>query len=192
MELLMINETMDEIRKVSHSFTNEEKEFIVQFAFKTSDRELTNKLIDEIMEVVDEADSIRVMEKFSTMYDVKPAWVNQIENLLVSIEMYRIGEQKAISSLAEILGTYGVDVSEEEIKLADAKYINNKVAETTAVITSGKVAENTTVNDVTRQTDIEESDQEGIEKTLQKDAENEEKEIESVSESKYTLREKIM
>ena len=45
MGLLMISETINDICKVSHSFSNEEKEFIVQFAFKTSDKELTNKLI---------------------------------------------------------------------------------------------------------------------------------------------------
>ena len=36
MGLLMISETINDICKVSHSFSNEEKEFIVQFAFKTS------------------------------------------------------------------------------------------------------------------------------------------------------------
>ena len=59
MGLLMISETINDICKVSHSFSNEEKEFIVQFAFKTSDKELTNKLIDELVESVDETDSIR-------------------------------------------------------------------------------------------------------------------------------------
>ena len=47
----------------------------MQFAFKTSDKELTNKLIDELVESVDETDSIRIMEKYSVMYDVKPTWV---------------------------------------------------------------------------------------------------------------------
>lgn len=129
MGLLMISETMNDICKVSHSFTNEEKEFIVQFAFKTSDKELTNKLIDELVESVDEAGSKRIMEKYSVMYDVKPAWVSQIENLLVSIEMYRIQEQKAINRLAEVLGAYGIDVSVDEVRAADSDTIKVKIAE---------------------------------------------------------------
>ena len=129
MGLLMISETINDICKVSHSFSNEEKEFIVQFAFKTSDKELTNKLIDELVESVDETDSIRIMEKYSVMYDVKPTWVSQIENLLVSIEMYRIQEQKAITRLSEVLGAYGIDVSEDEVRTADSESIKAKIAE---------------------------------------------------------------
>ncbi len=114
MELLRISETMNKVCNVSYSFSNKEKDFIVQFAFKTSDKELTNKLINELVAAVDEVDSIRIMDKFSVMYDVKPDWINEIENLLVSLEMYRIEEQKAMSRLIEVLEAYGMDVSEEK------------------------------------------------------------------------------
>ena len=39
----------------------------------------------------------------SSKYDMKPAWVEQVENLLVALEMYRIEEEKAINHLADIL-----------------------------------------------------------------------------------------
>ena len=71
-----------------------------------------------------------IMKKYSALYDVKPSWVNQIENLLVSIEMYRVQEEKAITRLAEVLGAYGIDVSEEELRQADAETIKAKVSET--------------------------------------------------------------
>ena len=46
MSLLMISETMQEKEEQLRTLSNEEKEFVVQFAFKTSDQELTDKLID--------------------------------------------------------------------------------------------------------------------------------------------------
>ncbi len=55
--------------------------------------------------------------------------VSQIENLLVSIEMYRIEEEKAINRLAEVLTAYGVDVTEEQVRRADAEEIKEKVNE---------------------------------------------------------------
>ena len=64
-----------------------------------------------------------------SMIDMKPVWVNQIENLLVSIEMYRIEEEKAINRLAEVLTAYGVDVTEEQVRRADAEEIKEKVNE---------------------------------------------------------------
>lgn len=129
MSLLMISETMCEMEELLRTLSNEEKEFIVQFAFKTSDKELTGKLIEEMAEARDGDEMKNIRNKYSAMYDVKPAWVNQIENLLVSIEMYRIQEEKAINRLAEVLGAYGIDVSEEELRQADAETIKAKVSE---------------------------------------------------------------
>lgn len=129
MSLLMISETMLEREEQLRTLSNEEREFVVQFAFKTSDRELTDKLISELAEARDEKETQSIRKKYSAMHDVKPAWVNQIENLLVSIEMYRIEEQKAINRLATVLGAYGIDVSEEELKKADAEVIKAKVSE---------------------------------------------------------------
>lgn len=129
MSLAVISETMNDIAVTGHTFTSEEKEFVVQFAFKTGDKELTNKLIDELMVSEDEETSKNVIKKFSVLHDVKPVWVSQIENLLVAIEMYRVEEAKAIDRLAKVLGAYGIDVTEEEVKLADTEHIKEKVAE---------------------------------------------------------------
>lgn len=129
MSLAVISETMNDIAVTGHTFTSEEKEFVVQFAFKTGDRDLTNKLIDELMVSEDEEAYKNVMQKYSVMHDVKPVWVSQIENLLVAIEMYRVEEAKAIDRLAKVLGAYGIDVTEEEVRLADTELIKEKVAE---------------------------------------------------------------
>lgn len=99
---------------------------MVQFAFKTSDQELTNKLIQELAEARDGDETKQVMQKYTAVYDL---WVNQIENLLVSIEIYRVEQERAISRLSQILGAYGIEVSEEELREADAEAIKAKVSE---------------------------------------------------------------
>lgn len=129
MGLAMISEAVTEICAKEHSFTDKEKEFIVQFAFKTGDRELTDKLIDELVAVTETVDSEQIIQKYSALYGVKPVWVNQIENLLVSIEMYRLEEEKAINRLAEILDAYGIEVTDEPLRSVDAEENKEKVQE---------------------------------------------------------------
>ena len=52
MSLLMISEIMEEKQELLGTLADYEKEFVVQFAFKTSDQELTGKLIQELAEVI--------------------------------------------------------------------------------------------------------------------------------------------
>ena len=129
MGLTIISETVTEMCKLKHSFSDGEKEFVVQFAFKSGDKSLTNQLIDELFQCEDGQEAQSIMEKYAKMIDMKPHWVSQIENLLVSIEMYRIEEEKAINRLAEVLTAYGVDVTEEQVRRADAEEIKEKVNE---------------------------------------------------------------
>lgn len=129
MGLTIINETVTSLCKIKHSFSDKEKEFVVQFAFRSGDKSLTNQLIDELAACENEQESEKVMEQYMSMIDMKPVWVSQIENLLVSIEMYRIEEEKAINRLAEVLTAYGVDVTEEQVRRADAEEIKEKVNE---------------------------------------------------------------
>lgn len=129
MGLTIISETVSELCKTKHTFSDREKEFVVQFAFRSGDKSLTNKLIDEMASCENEQESEKVMGQYMKMIDMKPLWVSQIENLLVSIEIYRIEEEKAINRLAEVLTAYGVDVTEEQIRRADAEEIKEKVNE---------------------------------------------------------------
>ncbi len=129
MSLLMISEIMEEKQELLGTLADYEKEFVVQFAFKTSDQELTGKLIQELAEARDGDETKQIMQKYTAVYDQKPLWVNQIENLLVSIEIYRVEQERAIARLSQILGAYGIDVSEEELRTADAETIKAKVSE---------------------------------------------------------------
>lgn len=55
-----------------------------------------------------------------------------MEELLVSIERYRIEEQKAINELSELLTSYNISVLDEELMKKDAEM-------TEEVIEAGKV-----------------------------------------------------
>lgn len=53
----------------------------------------------------------------------KSVWINNIENILVALEMYRREEEKAVVRLANILKINGVDVSEETIRNSNTQEI---------------------------------------------------------------------
>ena len=114
MSLVAVAETADLISSKQVLFSETDKEFVLQFAFSTGDKELTNKLIDELIE--DGADKWAVIQKYSVLMGSQPDWIRRIENLLVALEMYRVQEEKAIQTLSELLTAYGADLSVEEIK----------------------------------------------------------------------------
>lgn len=118
MGLVAVAETAELISAKQVTLSETDKEFMVQFAFATGDKELTNKLIDELAcEGADKgADKGAVLLKYSTMTGFQPDWIRRIENLLVALEMYRIQEEKAIQTLSELLTAYGTDLTVEEIK----------------------------------------------------------------------------
>lgn len=53
----------------------------------------------------------------------KSVWINNIENILVALEMYRREEEKAVVRLANILKINGVDVSKETIRNSNTQEI---------------------------------------------------------------------
>lgn len=118
MGLVAVAETAELISAKQVTLSETDKEIMVQFAFATGDKELTNKLIDELAcEGADKgADKGAVLLKYSTMTGFQPDWIRRIENLLVALEMYRIQEEKAIQTLSELLTAYGADLTVEEIK----------------------------------------------------------------------------
>lgn len=126
MNLAVVNEAVTEMNGVEHQFTEEEKNFVVQFAFRSGSKEDTISLIEALAHSVDKAESDEIMVTYRAKYDMKPAWV---ENLLVALEMYRIEEEKAINHLADILTAYGIDVSAEEIRTTETETLKTTVRE---------------------------------------------------------------
>ena len=127
MGLYMINDAAANMAKTGHRFTEAEKEFVVQFAFKSKDKELTDKLIDELCECESRDDSAIVIRKYSALLGDKPEWIDMIENIIVALEQYRMEEEKAIAKLAELLDAYGIDVSEEKLREASIDEIRSEV-----------------------------------------------------------------
>ena len=125
MNLAVVNEAVTEMNGVEHQFTEEEKNFVVQFAFRSGSKEDTICLIEALAHSADKAESDEIMVTYRAKYDMKPAWVEQVENLLVALEMYRIEEEKAINHLADILTAYGIDVSAEEIRTTETETLKN-------------------------------------------------------------------
>ena len=125
MGLAAVTETAQMFQQKNIVLTERDKEFVVQFAFRTNDRELTNKLVDELTEAG--ADRDAVCRKYQTLTGFAPDWVLRIENLLVSLEMYRVQEEQAVKTLSELLSACGISMSEEEIRRTDTSKVQERV-----------------------------------------------------------------
>lgn len=131
MNLEIIEEAAFVMNEAKHHFTESQKEFVVQFAFKSANKDLTSQLIEVLRQSENETESTQIIQNYSAMILEKPNWVVQIENLLVALEMYRIEEEKAINRLADILSAYGINVTIEEIRRTDTEELLTKVKKET-------------------------------------------------------------
>ena len=125
MGLVAVTETAQMFRQKNIVLTERDKEFVVQFAFRTNDRELTNKLVDELAAAG--ADRDAVCRKYQALTGFMPDWIQRIENLLVSLEMYRVQEEQAVKNLSELLSACGISMSEEEIRRTDTAKVQERV-----------------------------------------------------------------
>ena len=125
MGLVAVSETVQMFRQKNIVLTERDKEFVVQFAFRTNDRELTDKLIDELAGAG--ADRDAVCRKYQTLTGFVPDWIQRIENLLISLEMYRVQEEQAVKTLSELLSACGISMSEDEIRQTDTAQMQERV-----------------------------------------------------------------
>lgn len=125
MELLIVSQTLKQIEQEKSAITEADKEFVVQFAFATGDRELTNKLTSEL--AAPDADKEAVYRKYETLTGFQPEWIKRIEHLLVALELYRIQEEKAINTILELLAVNGVSLTAEEIKELSADKVREQL-----------------------------------------------------------------
>ena len=132
MGLNALRQAVEKISCMGGVLSGADREYVVQFAFQTGDTELTEKLLGELSQP--DADREAVYSRFNTMTDFRPDWLRSIENLLVSIEMYRIQEEKAVHTLAEILSAFGMGLSEQEVKALAPE----KLRDYTAVLKNNK------------------------------------------------------
>ncbi len=118
MGLSAVAETAELFRRKSLFLTERDRDFCTQFAFRTGDMELTDKLVDELTDAGADRDMICL--KYQTLAGFQPEWIRRIENLLISLETYRVQEEQAIKTLSKLLSACGISISEEEIRRTEA------------------------------------------------------------------------
>ena len=67
MNLAVVNEAVTEMNGVEHQFTEEEKNFVVQFAFRSGSKEDTISLIEALAHSADKADSDEIMVTYRSI-----------------------------------------------------------------------------------------------------------------------------
>ena len=116
MGLAAVTETAQMFQQKNIVLTERDKEFVVQFAFRTNDKELTNKLIDELTETG--ADRDTVCRKYQALTGSQPDWVQR---------MYCVQEERAVKTLSELLSACGISMSEDEIRRTDTAKVQERV-----------------------------------------------------------------
>ncbi|SCP97750.1 hypothetical protein [Anaerobium acetethylicum] len=127
-DLDMINEAVKVIgayEKDGRQFTEKEKHFVAEYAFKTGDMELVSGLVANMS--IAKEDDVEFMNRYETLLGKREVWISQIENLLVALEMYRIEEEKALNKIAATLKICGVDVSVDDIREKGAGEIKQMI-----------------------------------------------------------------
>lgn len=132
MELLIVSQTLEQMEQGKGAITEADKEFVVQFAFATGDKELTGKLIDEL--AAKKADKEAVYRKYETLTGFQPEWIKKIEHLLIALEMYRIQEEKAINTISELLAVNGVSLTADEIRELSVDKVKEHLGKKEAMI----------------------------------------------------------
>ena len=117
MGLAVLTRTAEMVGQMKAALTEADKEYVVQFAFRTGDGELTNKLIDELIKP--DADRQAVFRRFETMTDFR-------------LEMYRVQEERALKALSAMLSAYGINLSEDEIRKLSAEEVRERLVKNEA------------------------------------------------------------
>lgn len=123
MNRVLVTETLEQIEQSQVQINSNDREFIVWYALNTGDKELAAKLIDEL--AVNGADKEAVMQKYRQLCDKREGWVEQLEKLLVSLEIYRAVQEKVIGHITEFLTAYGISISTDKTKEAESPQLKD-------------------------------------------------------------------
>lgn len=129
MGLIAVNDAfvaMDELAQ-GLSLKDSERSFIYRFAFITDDKQMTRKMISEIVEAGE--DKSAVISKYETMVERKPEITKNMEDLLIAMELYRMEEAKMIDKIQKMLLDYGINLSKDEIRSVSPDEIKKKELE---------------------------------------------------------------
>lgn len=111
MGLAAVADTMELLERKNVTLTERDREFAARFAFRTGDRELTEKLAGELLDEGSDRDA--VCRKYRALTGPASAgWIRQAENFLVSLELYRLREDQAVKDMAGLLSACGISMRE--------------------------------------------------------------------------------
>lgn len=111
MELTAVTQTIRHIHEKKLELSLADQEYVAQFVFRTEDLELTNKLIEELIQPGE--DKNRIRQKFETMVDIPSDWLQKSEELLIALLLYQIQEEKAVKLLSGLLSDCHVPMTEK-------------------------------------------------------------------------------
>lgn len=116
--LKAVDEAVMQMRGKQAIYSEADKEFVTQFAFRTQDKELTDKLIEELWE--SERDHEDIRKKYGIMLTGREdsVWREKVENLLVALETYLLEEKAALNMAAAVLNSYGIGPNMEGLEKA--------------------------------------------------------------------------
>ena len=114
------------------TFTEDEIQFIVFYAYKMGDMKQVKLLIKE-MEYAEGKDEMEeIFQRYSKQMKLNGGIEHQAERLLVGIERYRLEQENAIGYLSATLRLNGIGISEEEIRSTDMMEMKEKIAKVAA------------------------------------------------------------
>lgn len=118
MGLAAVAETMEMPGQKNMALAERDREFAAWFAFRTGDRELTEKLVGELLAGDGDGEAVRL--KYRVLAGPAPAvLIQKAENLLVSLEMYRVLGELTVKDLAELLSVCGTPAHEDKAGRTD-------------------------------------------------------------------------
>lgn len=130
---------MSEKREIIiNGLTEKELYFVSEFAHKTEDASLIDKLVSELKE--ENHDTDEIIRKYAAVAGMKPKWIENIENLLIALEMYRKQEEIVINRLTGALSAVGINVTEEHLKNEEMSKVKEEVDKNIGEITANQAS----------------------------------------------------
>ncbi len=112
-------------------FQEEERQFILFYAYKTGDQNQSRMLISELENASEPGEKDEIFRKYSKHMDITDGISHLAENILVKIERYRLEQENAIGYLAHTLQLNGIDITEEEIRSTEMTQLREKIEKQT-------------------------------------------------------------
>lgn len=124
----MIALASEEMKISKKVFTDSEAQFVVFYAYKMGDIKQVKLLIKELEHADESGELEDIFLRYSKQMNLKGGIEHLAEQLLVSIERYRLEQENAIGYLSETLRLNGIEISEDEIRSTDMMEMKEKIA----------------------------------------------------------------